>query len=300
MIKLKDYLYNACEYPIDNYTCIFCDDIANNAVKCLECSSIYCLECAELLKFQYRDCLKHKERLNSLLSDESLNYTINNKLLFRCFNKGCCEVLSQNKLELHYLICDNLFINCPYKGCEFKGLESEIQSHKINCEYSKVTCFLCFRVLSQQTKLEHNCLSALVEEVILLEKNLIDKQIRYLKMINDFTLEAKELIKNNKSLFRYCKTCLKGLSWMNYLKKRMDCNEGNCVNRSRYYCEDCNFFYCVICQCPPRNLICGCKKEMEKVCEGDDDKSCDVCGEEVLNAFYRCEDCDFDICSNCY
>lgn len=221
-------------------------------------------------------------------------------LLYRCVNKGCKEVLSLLKLNLHYLICDNLFINCPFKGCDFKGKEGEILSHKVYCDNAKVTCYICFKVLSQQSKLEHNCLSSIVEEVVSLERELVIKHSKYVTLLSELTTETKELLQKNKSLFRYCKTCFTDLSWLNYLKPRNDCEEGNCVKRSRYFCEDCSYFYCVKCVSPPRNLTCGCKQEMESINECDDNKLCDICGEELIKSFYRCEDCDYDICSNCY
>ena len=263
MLKIKETLINFQNHEISQYTCVYCDDIANSAVRCLICKSLYCYECTELLKCQQKDCIKHQGILNEIIFDHDLNNKIIKDLTFSCSNQGCFESLTFNKISFHYLICDFLFKHCNYLGCKYKGKAAELDLHRLSCQFIVINCCVCNKILNKGDKLSHNCLSTFVEEIIVYEQNLISNNKIYLSAIDSISKELKEIMKLNKSFIYSCKICFATLSWIEYHKTINDCSDLNCVKGSRYHCYYCSFYYCLKCVPPPINKVCGCKKEME-------------------------------------
>ena len=308
MIKLKDYLLNKDEYNIHEFLCELCDDVVVNATRCIDCEGLYCKDCSELIQKEGKKCCKHLGILRSIIEDKDLNYLIRNKLLFFCSNKGCQEIMTFEKINFHYLICENLLLNCPFNNCKYIGKEADLSSHIKICNYANSVCCLCNKKVNKEDKKTHNCLSSLVEELIYLEEELNTKQKMYDDLIDSLKSTSLMILKNTNNLNNFCQKCFSIIDWLEYLERSNDCRGTSCVGRSRYICGKCNFYYCVNCIAPPRGLICGCKKRLEKmnIVEIEEDQAtryCDKCGDEINEReieFYRCENCDYDVCPNCY
>ena len=304
MIKLKDCLLNYDRYKIHDFLCEICDDLAINPVRCSDCQELYCKECSDLVKIQGKNCYNHEGKLNSLYIDEEINRVIHEEFLFGCLNKECKVSLKYDKITFHYLICDKLLMNCPYKDCEFKGKEADINSHIKICSYANSVCYVCWKKFNQEDKKTHNCLSTMVEELIILEKELNTKQKIYEDLIDSLKKSTLTIIIKKGFLSNFCKKCFSRLVWLNYLERRKDCETSSCVSRSRYYCEKCNFNYCINCISPSHSLVCGCLKDLIKLNHDSDEdveRTCDKCGNKIeYTEFHRCEICDYDVCPDCY
>jgi len=190
------------EISIKELSCIFCQNIAANPLKCEDCSLIGCFKCTKNLhnnKAEFK-CKSSGESINQIhnfktLEDEfkknfdnlliscpsresNCKETILYKNLkehlekcrfwkgtYSCLGCGKHDILSE--MECHVLVCDEITWNCDYCNLPFKRLE--LGMHMGSCDSKPTQCVKCSQMVQSGAVEKHvskdECLYQIIMEM---------------------------------------------------------------------------------------------------------------------------------------
>ena len=307
--------------------CTMCNNNINfdnneNNNYCFNCDGIICENC---FKIHYKINDNHKtnpiqkvlrqsykfssepQNLNCLICNSDISNNIKNSIVFNCsecdgdFCDDCgkdhyINNPKHNLSVIKYILEEKIHpLNCAQCGKNLK----DINSYK-NCESCKIQlCIKCGNNHKQKYKY-HNIVT------IRKDKNIEgSNEINYSSNINmdksNFDINEEIFEKNkrrnldlDKKDIDYCFTCSKSLF----------SQENEIIN----HCFNCNCNFCI--KCSKNHIKSNFSHDLNlfevRLLKNEENKQesyniCDICGDtiNIKKAFYKCENCEIDLCEKC-
>ena len=303
--------------------CIICRNIANfqdkdNDIFCFKCDGIICENC---IKIHFKNNDNHKtipikktlkqnnkllsnlQNFNCSLCNSDITDNINNSIVFNCSqcDGDLCDECGKDHLinkpkhnmsVIKYILEENILpSNCSRCGKNLKNISNYQKCENCKLQY----CIKCGDYHKQRHKY-HNVVTIKKDN----GKMVQDEKIPSNKDTPNFDQREENLQNKNDKEGKYniekCHLCLKNLF----------SNENTIIN----HCFDCKCNFCIKClkkhiknnNSHDLNLFeVKLLNEKENQYKNEPYYICDICGDTLntKNAFYKCENCESDLCEKC-
>lgn len=282
----------------DEFTCVICMDMLEDAVESSCCKALCCSKCSE----KCPTCPMCRKQNIRWTANEPIR-RIAGKKPAKCSNNGCSQWSTSAEIKIHKEKCEHRTVNCTNRGCNEKMKFLELKTHiSTKCKFNYQTCSLCKKQMPHGThhptrKCVFKCGESLCDNTASAHNDTC--VFREVRCVN---AKCKEMVQKQHVThhLRYtCDyrilTCPHDKCDVSTIAKEMENHINNCPE-ARVPCKYCN------CVCYRRNLLrheSGCKRRPRSLCDDcnewywDGDGHEEVCPERWIDC--PNQNCKFNI-----
>ena len=145
---------------LDSFKCIICHELVWYPIFCKNnnCGKPVCEDC---ITVHYNS--KNIEKFPCVMKCKSIGYRKStykeNEFMdfikAKCINQGCSQFINYSDYQNHLSKCIYSISHCSNKNCNYEGYLFQMGSHAKQCEYRKIECDKCKKIIIFNSKENH-------------------------------------------------------------------------------------------------------------------------------------------------